>query len=400
MECLSEKNIKCFRFYTGHVSRSAESSHTAPRTGMSAARASGPDKGVASESKDGIPSTRVGDAVPGNPKKASSNAHRNAYHDSNCFSRLGFSWMGGIMRQGFEEDIKLEDLPTLPSEFDTKSLFDSFDAASDNGRRALGSSLYRMAKRPLWATGVLAGIYAAAQVSQPLLLKYLIISLQRGGSDGVYFVTALFLCQVIGSLSNQAHLDGVIRIGQKWRALLMGLIYKRALVTTSGWSTGSVLNLMSNDSSKFFEIMPQFHLIWAAPLQILVTSYFLIDALGVSALAGIGMLVVLIPVNAGMVRVLAGYRRRHMPISDRRLRLCGESLAGMRTVKFFSWERRFLEAIDAMRDTEGWFVRREMGMFVKQVRCLLFFAFLTRVRPPALLLRPRNSDIGVCSPFP
>ena len=60
----------------------------------------------------------------------------------------------------------------------------------------------------------------------------------------------------------------------------MALVYRKALslrvIDMGASGHGNVVNLMSNDAQKFFDIMMVLHLIWAAPLQIVLAASFLI----------------------------------------------------------------------------------------------------------------------------
>jgi hypothetical protein len=47
-------------------------------------------------------------------------------------------------------------------------------------------------------------------------------------------------------------------------------------------SNGQIVTLLANDSQKFYELMPLANLVWAAPLQIAIATYFLIAFLGMS----------------------------------------------------------------------------------------------------------------------
>ena len=46
-------------------------------------------------------------------------------------------------------------------------------------------------------------------------------------------------------------------------------------------------NLIANDSQKLYELMQLINLLWSAPAQVAFSVYFLLDLLGVAALAGI-----------------------------------------------------------------------------------------------------------------
>ena len=62
-------------------------------------------------------------------------------------------------------------------------------------------------------------------------------------------------------------------------------------------SVGEIVNLMSVDSQKFQEAPIFLHLLWSAPLTIGLCMYFLWQQLGPSVLAGLLVILLMIPVN-------------------------------------------------------------------------------------------------------
>lgn len=57
------------------------------------------------------------------------------------------------------------------------------------------------------------------------------------------------------------------------------------------------MNLMSVDAQKLMDVTNFIHLLWSNVLQIVLSIFFLWSELGPSILAGIGLMVLLIPVN-------------------------------------------------------------------------------------------------------
>ena len=63
---------------------------------------------------------------------------------------------------------------------------------------------------------------------------------------------------------------------------------------------------MSVDASRFDLSMSLIHFIWAAPLQIGIIIYLLYLELGVSCFAGVGVLLLLLPINYYVSRIIHG----------------------------------------------------------------------------------------------
>lgn len=62
-------------------------------------------------------------------------------------------------------------------------------------------------------------------------------------------------------------------------------------------TVGETVNLMSADAQRFNDTTNIIHLLWSTPLQIALAIYFLWQELGPSALAGLAVLVLMIPLN-------------------------------------------------------------------------------------------------------
>ena len=62
-------------------------------------------------------------------------------------------------------------------------------------------------------------------------------------------------------------------------------------------TVGEIVNLMSVDAQRFMDLVNYLHLIWSAPLQIVLAVIFLYIDMGPSAFAGVGVMILLIPVN-------------------------------------------------------------------------------------------------------
>ena len=78
--------------------------------------------------------------------------------------------------------------------------------------------------------------------------------------------------------------------------ILQALRLSNAARRTS--TVGEIVNLMSVDAQRFIELSSYLNMIWSAPFQMCVSLYFLWMTLGPSVLAGVGVMIILIPVNA------------------------------------------------------------------------------------------------------
>ncbi|KAJ5287805.1 hypothetical protein N7478_003491 [Penicillium angulare] len=119
-----------------------------------------------------------------------------------------------------------------------------------------------------------------------------------------------------------------------------------------GWSNGRIVALMSIDVDRINLAMGMFHMLWTAPISIIVTLVLLLVNLGVSCLAGYGLLILSMPFLIYAMRSLVVRRKAINKITDERVSLTQEIIQAVRFVKFFGWESSFLGRLKAIRARE------------------------------------------------
>ncbi|PKI85788.1 hypothetical protein MVES_000539 [Malassezia vespertilionis] len=107
-------------------------------------------------------------------------------------------------------------------------------------------------------------------------------------------------------------------------------------------SDGQVTNLVSVDVSKVAEFAAYSHFLFPQePIMVTLGSVYLVNLLGKSAAVGLVLLVIALPIQAYIARLLVAVQTRLLRATDARLNLAGEVLACIKTVKFFAWEKPF-----------------------------------------------------------
>lgn len=120
----------------------------------------------------------------------------------------------------------------------------------------------------------------------------------------------------------------------------------------TGWANGRVVNLMSVDTYRVDQASGMFHMVWTAPIALIVTLILLIINLTYSALAGFSLLVIGMPLLTMAVKSLFVRRKKINKVTDQRVTLTQEIIQAVRFVKFFGWESAFLARLDEIRGRE------------------------------------------------
>ncbi|EOD24477.1 hypothetical protein EMIHUDRAFT_50939, partial [Emiliania huxleyi CCMP1516] len=158
---------------------------------------------------------------------------------------------------------------------------------------------------------------------------------------------------------------------------------------------------LSNDAQKLLDALPLIHLLWACPLMILVAALLLVDLAGVAALAGIGLLLTMIPLNLLLVRRLKAARAAHLPHSDARVARCLELVKGVRALKFHGWDAAFEADLLARRERELPYIRTELGLFARLMTMTIALPQLaTALALAAAVLTSPSSPLTADLAFP
>lgn len=140
------------------------------------------------------------------------------------------------------------------------------------------------------------------------------------------------------------------------RTALIAAIYRKALRMSNAAkkesTVGEIVNLMSVDAQKFIDLTAYINMIWSAPFQIVLALYFLWDVLGPSVLAGLAVMIILIPVNSYIANRVKVLQIRQMKNKDERVKLMNEVLNGIKVLKLYAWEPSFEEQVLKIRAKE------------------------------------------------
>lgn len=140
------------------------------------------------------------------------------------------------------------------------------------------------------------------------------------------------------------------------RTALISTIYRKALkmsnIAKKESTVGEIVNLMSVDAQKFVELTAYLNMIWSAPLQIILALYFLWDILGPSVLAGLAVMIIMIPVNGYIANKVKVLQIKQMKNKDERVKLMNEVLSGIKVLKLYAWEPSFEAQVLKIRAKE------------------------------------------------
>lgn len=173
---------------------------------------------------------------------------------------------------------------------------------------------------------------------------------------GYFYAVLLFATTIIQTAVFSQYYYRLLIVGMRIRTALVSAIYKKALCMSNAArkksTTGEIVNLMAVDAQQFIHIALFLNMIWSAPLQIILAVYFLWAILGPSVLAGLAVMVVLIPVNGYIANRVKTLHMKQMKNKDERVKLMNEILCGIKVLKLYAWEPSFQQQVLKIRAKE------------------------------------------------
>uniref|UniRef100_A0AAR5P018 ABC-type glutathione-S-conjugate transporter n=1 Tax=Dendroctonus ponderosae TaxID=77166 RepID=A0AAR5P018_DENPD len=192
----------------------------------------------------------------------------------------------------------------------------------------------------------------------PQLLGFIINFVKNGGYawHGPFFAVLMFLTATIQTLFLAQYFNRMFIVGMRIRTALVSTIYRKSLNISNNArkerTAGEIVNLMSVDAQKFMDLTTYLNMIWSAPLQICLSMYFLWQELGPSVLAGLAVMIILIPINGFIADKSKNLQIKQMKNKDERVKLMNEVLSGMKVLKLYAWEPSFEAHVLKIRDKE------------------------------------------------
>uniref|UniRef100_A0A6Q2X0G2 ATP-binding cassette, sub-family C (CFTR/MRP), member 2 n=1 Tax=Esox lucius TaxID=8010 RepID=A0A6Q2X0G2_ESOLU len=221
------------------------------------------------------------------------------------------------------------------------------------------STLATTFKRVLWESAFLKLLTDLLSFVSPQLLK-LLISFTTDKSiytwTGYVYAVLLFLVTIFQSLFLQQYFQRCFVLGMKVRTALTAAVYKKALVVSNDArkesTVGETVNLMSADAQRFNDVANFIHLLWSCPMQIVLAIAFLWIELGPAVLAGLAVMVLMVPINGVLATKSRTLQVKNMKYKDKRMKIMNEMLNGIKILKLYAWEPSFQNQVMGIREQE------------------------------------------------
>lgn len=297
---------------------------------------------------------------------------------ANIFSRLTFSWMSPMMKYGNKEYLVQDDLWNLRKSDTTKLTYDDFSAAWEQQaetkkRPNLWLTMFSAFGGPYFEGAVIKTVADCLAFVQPQLLRFLISfvdSYRRGNEPqppvkGAVIALAMFAVSIAQTAFLHQYFQRSFETGMRVKAALTAMIYRKSMRLSnegrSAKSTGDIVNYMAVDTQRLQDLAQYGQQLWSAPFQIVLCMLSLYQLVGVSMWAGVGCMLLMIPVNGFIAKISRNLQKTQMKNKDARTRLMTEILNNMKSIKLYAWTNAFMNKLNVIRNDQELHTLRKIG---------------------------------------
>ncbi|KAJ2680603.1 hypothetical protein GGI25_000576 [Coemansia spiralis] len=303
--------------------------------------------------------------------------------NASWFDKLSFSWPNDLLHKGAARQLEYSDLYKL----------DTSDMPVTNWKRYLrhrkpGRSLFVTIALTLAPELLLQAVLSATECilhfAGPFFLQRILRSIElstksslgmsarRSYLDAFGLLIFTLLASVI---SNQVLWIGR-HLGVRLKGLLVAELSSKTLrrrgkgswdekkeegleadddeedvpKASSAAADGKIMNLLTADFQRVTEVSAYLDNIYAMPLSLIIGIWYMYQMLGVSALVGLSLACVYAPLSKILFTRLTALEEKLNAVSDERVSMITELLQGIKAVKLFGWESRFVDNVDAQRE--------------------------------------------------
>uniref|UniRef100_A0A8C0N875 ATP binding cassette subfamily C member 12 n=1 Tax=Canis lupus familiaris TaxID=9615 RepID=A0A8C0N875_CANLF len=289
----------------------------------------------------------------------------NPVDDAGLLSFATFSWLTPVMVRGYKHTLTVDTLPPL-SPYDSSDtnakrfriLWDEEVESVGPEKASLGRVVWKF-QRTRVLMDIVANILCITMAAiGPTVLIHQILqqteSISRNVWVGIGLCMALFATEFTKVLFWALAWAINYRTAIRLKVAVSTLVFENlvSFKTLAHISIGEVLNTLSSDSYSLFEAALFCPLPATIPILMAVCAVYAFFILGPTALIGISVYIIFIPIQMFMAKLNSAFRRSAISVTDKRVQTMNEFLTCIKLIKMYAWEKSFTNTIQDIRKRE------------------------------------------------
>lgn len=301
------------------------------------------------------------------------------YEYADVFSVLTFGWMTPMMKRGYKTFLTQDDLWNLRTRDTTRASADAFEEAwayeLEKKCPSLWIALFRAFWAPYFRGALIKTLSDILNFAQPQLLRLLITFVSSYSADstvppqpvarGAAIAIAMFVVSMSQTACLHQYFQRSFETGMRIKSSLTAAIYSKSTRLSNegraAKTTGDIVNYMAVDSQRLQDLAQYGQQLWSAPFQIVLCMLSLYQLVGWSMFAGVGAMIIMIPINGYIARLMKTLQKEQMKNKDARTRLMTEILNNMKSIKLYAWTTAFINRLNVIRNDQELKTLRKIG---------------------------------------
>ncbi|CAG9826304.1 unnamed protein product [Diabrotica balteata] len=291
---------------------------------------------------------------------------RNPRETANIFSLLSFAYTGSLFRQALKNDLEESNVYDVLKNLKSKTSGDLLEEQwAEESKRARPSMARLMWKRWGWKYIFIGCIDLTwrtfRSIMEPSAVSNLISYFKPGQTkvtknDAYYYAALVLFLHVTNCIYLHNYIMWVQGLAIEIKAAFSSLIYRKALklspAALADISLGNIVTLITKDVYTFRLSIWIINEIWTGVVQVIVVCYLLYSKIGLVSFAGIGILILAIPIQVYLGKIVTDLKLKTGEKTDERLQVTQEALNSIRIIKMYTWEEYFNTKINVTRCKE------------------------------------------------
>ncbi|XP_040091302.1 multidrug resistance-associated protein 4-like, partial [Oryx dammah] len=313
-------------------------------------------------------------------------------------------WLNPLFKIGHKRKLEEDDMYSVLPEDCSQHLGEELQgywdqevsrAQQDAREPSLMKAIIKCYGKSYLVWGMLTFLEEGTRVVQPIFLGKMISYVENYDPtdsaalhEACGYAAGLSTCVLVWAVLHHLYFYHIQRMGMKLRVAVCHMIYSKALRLSSSamgkTTTGQVVNLLSNDVNRFDQVMMFLHYLWVGPLQVIAVTALLWMEIGMSCLAGMAVLIILLLLQSCFGMSFSSLRSKTAAFTDKRIRTMSEVITGIRTIKMNAWEKSFINLISRLRRKEISKILRSsylrgmnLASFFAVSKIMIFVTFIT-----------------------
>ncbi|XP_018565514.1 probable multidrug resistance-associated protein lethal(2)03659 [Anoplophora glabripennis] len=295
------------------------------------------------------------------------NKRKHPLHKANIVTKTFFCWLLPFFVRGFKKELTEDDMYGTLKSHDSGLLGDRLQKAWNHEvANKKDPSLWIAILKVFGIELLLCALYFGfiefvIKLSQPILISKLLTFYEPNQTamskdEACIYGALLVLFTLLRVVLTHNYLLQTLQLSMKIRVATCSLIYRKSLKLSKfaliETTIGQMVNLLSNDVSRFNTATQYANYLWLSPLGTALVMYLLYINVGITGLAGTFFLLLFIPFQVYMGKKTSQFRLRTALRTDERVRLMSEIVTGIQVIKMYTWEKPFAKLVELSREKE------------------------------------------------